>query len=208
MSNKKTRHREESSRHKNQGGFTMIEAIVAIFVLTIGLMGTMAAITYALEFGSISRNVGSAKSVIVAAIEEVETLRNAQRLNFRQIANAGKVDNAEATNQFDGFSVGFKPVSTKPGPDGVNGTNDDLTALGSDGTYKTSNPGADGKFGTSDDPIDTSLVRSGYMRQITVTDLSDSLKKIEVKVKYLGREGKQGEITGVSYLNDDARVNR
>lgn len=176
----------------------MIEAIVAIFVLTIGLMGTMAAITYALEFGSISRNVGSAKSVIVATIEEVETLRNAQRLNFRQVANVGKVDNAESTNQFNGFSEGFKQVSLKPGADGVNGTDDDLAT----------SAGADGAYGTKDDVIDTTRVRSGYMRQITVSDLSDSLKKIEVKVKYLGRAGKQGEITGVSYLNDDARVNR
>jgi type II secretory pathway pseudopilin PulG len=183
---------------KNQDGFTMIEAIVAIFVLTIGLIGTMAAMTYALEFSSISRNVGSAKSVIVASIEEVETLRNAQRLNFRQIANVGKVDNSDASNLFNGFSTGFKQVSLNPGADGVFGTSDDLSA----------NAGADGIYGTADDLIDTTRVRSGYMRQITITDLSDSLKKIEVKVKYLGREGKQGEITGVSYLNDDARVNR
>ncbi len=188
----------KKSRVKTEDGFTMIEAIVAIFVLTIGLIGTVAAITYALEFGSISRNVGSAKSVIVASIEEVETLRNAQRLNFRQIANAGAVDNSDSSNQFNGFSTGFKQVALQTGPDGVNGTDDDLTTA----------PGADGKYGTTDDVIDASLVRGGYLRQITVSDLSTSLKKVEVKVKYPGREGKQGEITGVSYLNDDSRVNR
>ncbi|MDQ6786515.1 MAG: hypothetical protein M3033_06810 [Acidobacteriota bacterium] len=198
MSNKKALEPKENSSPKNESGFTMIEAIGAIFVLTIGLIGTMAAMTYALEFSSISRNVGSAKSIIVASIEEVETLRNAQRLNFRQIANVGKVDNSDSSNQFSGFSNGFKQVSLKPGADGVNGTDDDLSA----------DAGADGIYGTNDDTIDTTRVRSGYMRQITITDLSDSLKKVEVKVKYLGREGKQGEITGVSYLNDDARVNR
>lgn len=175
----------------------MIEAIVAVFVLTIGLVGTMAAIIYALEFGAISRNVGGAKSIIVAAIEEVETLRNAQRLNFRQIANVGKVDNSDSSNLFGGFSTGFKELSTEPGPDGVNGTDDDLVVKG-----------ADGEYGTADDFVDTSLVRSGFTRQITITELSASLKKIEIKVKYLGRAGKQGEITGVSYLNDDSRVNK
>lgn len=181
-----------------EDGFTMIEAIVAIFVLTIGLIGTVAAITYALEFGAISRNVGSAKQVIIASIEEVETLRNAQRLNFQQVANAGKVNNSDSSNLFDGFSTGFKDVALQPGPDGVNGTDDDTIIA----------PGADGKYGTGDDIKDSTSVRGGYQRQITISDLSGSLKKVEIKVKFLGRAGKQGEITGVSYLNDDARVNR
>ena len=192
------RERKNSSAFKAEDGFTMIEAIVAIFVLTIGLVGTVAAITFALEFGAISRNVGGAKQVIVASIEEVETLRNAQRLDYKQIANVGKVDNIDSPNQFGGFSTGFKQVSNVPGADGVNGTNDDLSSA----------PGNDGIYGTSDDIIDTTRVRSGFTRQITITELSLSLKKIEVKVKYLGRNAKQGEITGVSYLNDDTRVTR
>lgn len=189
---------KEKKSADGEAGFTMMEAIVAIFVLTIGLVGTAAAITYALEFGAVSRNVGGAKAIIVSSIEDVETLRNAQRLNFKQIANAGKVDNTDSSNQFDGFSAGFKSVSLAPGKDGVNGTNDDLSK----------SAGADGKFGTDDDIIDDSLVRGGLQRQITITDLSASLKKIEIKVRYLGRQGKQGEITGVGYLNDDARVTR
>lgn len=189
---------KEKKSVDGEAGFTMMEAIVAIFVLTIGLVGTAAAITYALEFGAVSRNVGGAKAIIVSSIEDVETLRNAQRLNFKQIANAGKVDNTDSSNQFDGFSAGFKSVSLAPGKDGVNGTNDDLSK----------SAGADGKFGTDDDVIDDSLVRGGLQRQITITDLSASLKKIEIKVRYLGRQGKQGEITGVGYLNDDARVTR
>lgn len=183
---------------KTEDGFTLIEAVIAIFILTIGLVGTVAAITYAIEFGRISRNVSGAKSVIVASIEEVETLRNAQRLNFRQIANVGAVDNTDATNPFDGFSTGYKPVSLAPGNDGVFGTDDDLSK----------SAGADGKFGTSDDVLDLTLVRSGLQRQITISNLSSSLKKIEVRVRYSSREGKQAEIVGVGYLNDDARVTR
>ncbi len=176
----------------------MVEAVVAILILTIGLIGTAAAITYALEFGTISRNVTSAKSVIVATIEEVETLRNARRLDFKQVANVGSVDNLDSANQFGGFSVGFKPVSLSPGPDGVSGTDDDISTA----------PGADGKYGTPDDVTDQSLIRGGYTRQITVTNLSESLKKVEVRVKYYSTGGKVGEITGVSYLNNEARVTR
>lgn len=182
---------------KNEGGFTLIEAVIAIFVLTIALIGTAAAITYALEFGAISRNVSSAKSIVVASIEEVETLRNARRLDFKQIANVGSVNNTDSKNPFGGFSTGFKQLSTDPGADGVNGTNDDLISAG-----------PDKKFGTADDFNDPGLVRSGYQRQITITNLSDSIKKVEVRVRYLGSAGKMGEIRGVSYLNDEYRVTR
>lgn len=197
MSNNTKLKISKSAARNDEGGFTMIEAIVAIFIVTIGLIGTAAAITYALEFGAISRNVSAAKSVAVSIIEEVETLRNARRLDFKQIANAGKVDNTGSPNTFGGFSNGFKPVSINPGPDTVVGTDDD---------FKDAGP--DGKYGTTDDFDNPAFARSGYFRQITVTNLSDSLKKIEVKVKYLGSSGKMGEITGVSYLNDEARITR
>ena len=183
------------SSTKGASGFTMIEAVIAIFILTIGLIGTAAAITYALQFGAISRSVSSAKSIVVASIEEVEALRNARRLDFKQVANVGNVDNTGSPNLFDGFSNGFKPVSLNPGPDAVSGTDDDLR-----------DPGVDGIFGTPDDFDNQGLARGGYLRQISITDLSDSLKRVEVKIRYLGSGGATGEITGVSYLNNELRV--
>lgn len=191
MSNKTNR------QHTSEQGFSLIEAVIAIFILTIGLIGTAGAITYALEFGSISKNVTKAKLVIVASVEEIEMLRNSRRLNFLQVANVGSVDNADAQNPFDGFSTGFKDVSTQPGPDGVNGTDDDFLS-----------PGADGTYGTADDFDDPTLARQGFWRKITITELSKTLRKIEVRVRYVGREGKKAEIVGVSYLNDEARITR
>lgn len=182
---------------QRQDGFTLIEAVIAIFVLSIALIGTAAALAYALEFTTLSRNVSDAKLVIVGSIEEIESLRNSQRLDFKQIENVGNVDNTNVPTVFGGFSVGFKDVSVNPGPDGVNGTDDDLRNAGVDGTY-----------GTGDDFDDTGFIRTGYRRQITITNLSNSLKKIEVKVQYFGTSGRVGELTGVCYLNDDARLTR
>ncbi len=175
----------------------MIEAVVAIFIITIGLIGTAAAITFALQFTTLSRNVSDAKLIIVASIEEIESLRNSQRLDFKQIENVGNVDNTNTPRVFNGFSVGFKDVSINPGPDGVNGTDDDLRNAGADGTY-----------GTGDDFDDASWARIGYRRQITITNLSDTLKRIEVKVQYFGASGGVGVLTGVCYLNDEARATR
>lgn len=197
MWNKKLRKPVEKTTVKGESGFTLIEAVIAILILTIGLIGTAAAITYALQFGAVSRNVSSAKSVIVASIEEVEALRNARQLDFKQVANVGGVDNIGSPNPFNGFSTGFKPVSLSPGPDAVNGTDDDIR-----------DAGVDGIFGTPDDFDNQGLVRSGYTRQITITDLSETLKRVEVRIQYLGSGGTTGEIAGVSYLNNEMRVTR
>ncbi len=193
MSNKT----KQKSNRTGEAGSSMVEVVISIMILTVGLVGAAAAITYALEIGSVSRNVTSAKSVVVASIEEVEALRNARRLEYKQIANVGGVNNTGSPNPFTGFVTGFQPVSLQPGPDGVNGTSDDLRIAGADGIY-----------GTADDFDDLGQIRSGYARQITISKLTDTLKKIEIKVQYPGRAGKIGEISGVSYLNDETRSNQ
>lgn len=182
---------------KRDDGFSLLEAIVAIFVMTIGLIGTAAALSYAVHYGTISRNVTAAKSIIVAQIEEIETLRNSHRLDFKQIANVGGVDNTDASAVFSGFSAGFRDLSLNPGPDGVNGTDDDIR-----------DPGPDGTYGTPDDFDNPAFVKSGYQREITVTNLSVSMKRIEIKVRYYGSGGRVGEIAGVCYLNDEGRLTR
>lgn len=182
----------------SENGFTLLEVVVAILILTIGLMGTAAAITYALQFSTLSKNLTNAKLVIVASIEEIESLRNTRRLDYKQIENAGKVDNTDSPNFFIGFSSGFKPISIESGPDGVSGTDDDLSIAA----------GIDGIWGTSDDTLDSSLARGGYSRQISITNLNDTLKKVEVRVRYPASNGAIGEIRGVSYLNDEARITR
>lgn len=187
---------QENSK-KGQNGFSLIEAVVAIFIMTVALIGTAAALSYAIHYGTISRNVTTAKAMITAQIEEIETLRNSRRLDFKQIANVGAVDNTDVAASFNGFSNGFKEYSLNPGPDGVNGTDDDLIDRGPDGTY-----------GTGDDAPNPAWVRGGYERRITVTNLSGSMKKIEIKIRYLGSGGRAGEITGVCYLNDEGRLTR
>lgn len=187
----------ESTNPGAEAGFSLVEAVVAIFILTIGLIGTAGAITYALEFSSLSQNVTKAKLIAVASIEEIETLRNSKRLEFKQIANAGSIDNTGSPISFNGFETAFSPVSFSPGPDGVNGTADDLK-----------DPGPDKIYGTIDDFVNPALARSGFTRRIAITNLSATLKKIEIKVRYTGRAGKLGELTAVSYLNNETRFNQ
>jgi type II secretory pathway pseudopilin PulG len=182
---------------KNENGFTLIEAVIAILIITVGLIGTAGAITYALEYSTISKNATNAKQVATSMIEQIESLRNTRRLAFRQIANVGSVDNTDTVNTFTGFSVGFKELSNQPGADGVFGTDDDLVDAGVDGIY-----------GTADDFVNNALIRNGYTRQITITNLSAVVRKVEVKVRYASSAGKIGELRGVCYLNNDSRLSQ
>lgn len=186
-----------ASKNSGEKGFSLLEAIVAILIITVGLIGTAAAITYALKFGAISRNVTNAKLIATGSIEEIDALRNTRRLDFNQIANVGAVDNSSSVNTFTGFSTGFQPISINPGPDGVNGTADDLR-----------DPGADKEYGTADDFDNDALVRGGYQRQITITSLNSTLKKVEIKIRYFSSGGTIGELTAVSYLNNEVRITR
>ncbi|MBX7172687.1 MAG: prepilin-type N-terminal cleavage/methylation domain-containing protein [Pyrinomonadaceae bacterium] len=183
--------------NNNEQGFSLLEVIVAILILTIALMGTAAALSYALEYGTTSRNVGTAKLLITSTMEEIESLRNTRRLEFKQIANIGEVDNTDCKNTFKGFSVGFNPVGLDPGIDGVNGTDDDIKEAGPDGI-----------LGTADDVDNTALSRSGYLRKITITPfLTDpTIKKVEINIKFFSSGGIVSEISGVGYLNNESRT--
>ena len=64
----------QKAKQLNEKGFSLLEAIVAILILTIGLMGAAGALTYSLQYSTTSKNVGNAKLIIVSTIEEIESL--------------------------------------------------------------------------------------------------------------------------------------
>ncbi len=198
MSNKKALHKDRSVKIlRNENGFSLVEAVIAIFILTVALMGTAAALSYAFQFGTTSRNVGNARLIIISTLEETESLRNSKRLEFKQISNVGSVDNTDKKNTYTGFSTAYLPLALNPGPDGINGTPDDLR-----------DPGPDGLFGTADDFDNPALARSGFTRRITITTspLTPTIKRIEVNVRYSSPGGTVSEITGVGYLNNETRI--
>lgn len=159
---------------KSEAGFTMLEAVVAISVLTVGLLGVAAAITYAAATTGRTRDITQAKQIILSSLEQVSMLRDSERLTFAQIGNNG-------AGNFDGFAAAYQQVSNNPGPDGIHGTPDDV--------------------GQDSDPSNDS-----FRRSVVVTTLNPNLKKIEVTVRY--KTGPlEGELSGVSYVNNDARPN-
>jgi prepilin-type N-terminal cleavage/methylation domain-containing protein len=180
---------------KSQGGFSLLEMVVAATLLTIGLMAVASALGYAMIAGNHGRAITNTKLLAVSMLEQMETLRNTGQLTFGQIANVGQVNAVGATRAFGGFPPGPQQVSTEPGPDGIFGTPDDLR-----------DAGADNIFGTVDDFTNPAFAVIGVTRQIQITPLSTTLKKVEVTINYPA-SGQMRQLIAVCYLNDNANSN-
>jgi len=183
------------SKPKSDAGFSLLEMVVAITLLTIGLLAVAAAIGYAAVASNHGRAITNTKLLVVSILEQTETLRNSGQLTFGQIANVGDVDNTGASRAFVGFQPGFQQVSNNPGPDGIFGTADDLV-----------DAGVDGIFGTGDDFVNPAFAVLGVVRRIQITSLGATLKKVEVTVEYPVSGGRK-QLSAISYLNDNSRSN-
>jgi prepilin-type N-terminal cleavage/methylation domain-containing protein len=183
------------SDSKSDCGFSLLEMVVAATLLTIGLMAVASALGYAMIAGNHGRAITNTKLLAVSMLEQMETLRNSGQLTFGQIANAGQVNNTGASRTFGGFPPGPQQVSTEPGPDGIFGTADDLIDAGNDN-----------QFGTPDDFINPGFAVVSVTRQIQITSLSSTLKRVQVTINYPA-SGQMRQLDAVCYLNDNASGN-
>ena len=168
----------DRNRRQRESGFSLFETIVAMLILTVGLLGVASAIGYALMASNSGRGLTNAKLLVVSALEQMETLRNSGQLNFAEISNTHVLGSS-----FTEFPTTFLPVSMTPGPDFVYGTLDD--------------PGG----------TDPTQAVNGVTRQILITSLSPTLKRIQVTLRYSANGGTNRDLVCVSYLNDDAHGN-
>lgn len=185
--------RRPKAKVSRDAGFSLLELVVAATILTVGLLAVASAIGYAMIAGNHGRAITNTKLLVVSILEQMETLRNTGNLTFGQIANVGQVDNTGAARTFGGFPAGFQQISTNPGPDGIFGTADDLVDAGTDGI-----------FGTADDFVNPNFAVIGYTREIQITSLSSSLKKVTVTASY-PVNGTMKQLVAVCYLNDNSR---
>jgi prepilin-type N-terminal cleavage/methylation domain-containing protein len=167
-----------SERCQREAGFSMIEMVVAIFILTVALLGVASAIGYSLMLSNSGRGLTNSKLLVVSALEQMETLRNSGQLNFDEISNDHVLGST-----FTNFPTEFLPVSTIPGADFVYGTMDD--------------PGR----------TIPAYAITGVTRQILIKKLSPTLKRITVSVKYTEQCAGCEPLVCVSYLNDDFHGN-
>jgi Tfp pilus assembly protein PilV len=157
-----------------QQGFALLETLIAIVVLMIGLLAVLA--TFALAVGNTTsmQNDAIARQKVAEAVESIYTARQTSQLTFDQIQNVG--------NGGGIFTPGFTAM-TDPGPDGLDGTGDDVTAV------PIRLPGASGTILNTSEDV---LVNLGqFTRQIQITNVANNpnVRQITVTVRYPTPQG-------------------
>ena len=171
-----------------QGGFTLIEVVVATLVLVVGLVSMLALFTQAVVVLSCAQEDLVAQQKGQEALESIYTARNTQQITFDMVRN---------TSGGGIFLDGWQPLKT-PGADGLLGTADD-------GAVETLTlPGPDGLLGTADDEIRR---LTSFTRQIDITPLviggttSADIRQVAITVRYSTARGWQRSYRAVTYIS-------
>jgi prepilin-type N-terminal cleavage/methylation domain-containing protein len=168
-------------RNHGESGFTLIEVMISIAILTVGMLALVGTFAGAVAATASAQEDLIAKQKTTEAVESLYTARNSQQLGFATIAN---------TNSAGGiFKLGYQPLLAA-GPDGLVGTDDDTNYPGCPGGVECITlPGPDGILGTSDD---VQMTLSNFQRQITITNVllpdgtpNPNLKQVQVDVQYI-----------------------
>ncbi|HTT18579.1 MAG TPA: prepilin-type N-terminal cleavage/methylation domain-containing protein [Candidatus Sulfotelmatobacter sp.] len=146
-----------------EGGFTLIEVLIAIVVAAIGLLALVASFATAIQATQSAEEDLIARQKVLEAMESIYTARNAQQIPFASIANVA---------QGGIFLDGAQPLKCA-GPDGLVNTADDVvctTQAGANcpgvGAECMVLPGPDGTLGTIDD---VTMSLGNFTRTIAIT---------------------------------------
>ena len=170
----------------NQSGFTLVEVMIAIAVMSIGLLSVVASIATALQTTQSAQEDLIARQKAMEALESIYTARNSQQVSFAAINNTGS----------GGIFLPGAQTLLCAGPDGLVGTGDDVPCVTSAGTtcpYSGAEcwvlPGPDGKLGSGGDDVTYSL--SNFTRTISFNQVflstggvNPNMRAISVSVTY------------------------
>jgi prepilin-type N-terminal cleavage/methylation domain-containing protein len=148
-----------------QRGFSLLEVMIAIVVMTIGLLAVIATFATAIAATQSAEEDLIARQKALEAMESIYTARNSQQIPFASINNiaSGGI-----------FKSGPQPLLCT-GPDGLAGTADDVPCTTTAGANCPNGgvecmvlPGADGVLGTADDQI---MSLANFTRTITINQV-------------------------------------
>jgi prepilin-type N-terminal cleavage/methylation domain-containing protein len=174
---------QRQTQASRQGGFTLIETMIAIAIMGIAIVTMLAA------FGTAIATTQNAESNLIArekalqAMESIYTARNTQQITFSQIGNIAS----------GGIFTNGAVSMLAAGPDGLVNTADDLPFAATGpcpaGPECIVMPGPDGILGTADD---VAMSLANFKRTIQINNVLEAdgvtidpnLKQIVVTVTY------------------------
>lgn len=167
----------DAARARSDAGFSLFEALVAMLILTVGLLGLAQALYLGLNIAATSTPNLVAREKAREAIESVHAARDTHTILWAQIRNVDAPDGCPAgTTGVGGGAFENGDIDMRAsGPDGLVNTADD------DGLEVS--PGPDHQMGTADD-----VPLTGYSRQVDICDVdgNENLRQVVVTIRFAG----------------------
>jgi hypothetical protein len=165
------RHEHHNLRRSNQNGFSLIEAMIAVLVLSFGILSLAAVFAQGLLFSEASQFDYIAQKKSEEAVESIFNARNTQAKSWAQIQNVSAPGGGGI------FLDGPQPLLAPGLADGLVGTAND------DAAHPDSvivGPGPDGILGTADD---VTIPLSNMQRTIVIAPIFDAAGNLEPNVR-------------------------
>jgi prepilin-type N-terminal cleavage/methylation domain-containing protein len=165
-----------SKSRDRQQGFTLLETMISMVVLTIGLVALLGVVGMAMTATQTSQEDMIAKKLAQEAVESIYTARDTANVTWSQILNTGNGGI---------FVTGFQPIN-QAGADGIFGTADDALAQAQVLTLA----GPDGIYGNADD---VTVALTNFTRSIAITTVANpstpglaysNLRQLTISVQY------------------------
>lgn len=176
-----------------QRGFTLIEVMVSMLILTIGILALLALFAQGVATMQFAQEDLLAKQKAMETLESIFAARNTQQITFDQIRNV-----SDPSGQ--GIFLDGMQNMLVAGPDGLIGTADDGPGFDS-----MVFPGPDGLLGTADD---VTVPLSNFQRQILIEQILDpkgnvnpDLRKLTVTVQYTSNNVRWKPYVVVTYVS-------
>lgn len=187
-----TQQKQPVRKRRAQSGFSLLEVMIAMVVMTVGLLAVILSFATAINATEWAQEDLIARHKALDAMESIYTARNSQQIPFASIQN---VANGGI------FVAGAQPLKCA-GTDGIIGTADDSNCTAPDtgaacpgGVECLVLPGPDGILGTGDD---LAFTLSNFTRTITFNTVflpsgavNTNLIGITITVTYI-KDGRYG----------------
>jgi type II secretory pathway pseudopilin PulG len=156
-------------RYTACAGFTLIEAVIAVAVLSFGVLGLAATMADSIAFMHGSQDDYIAQQKAEEAVESVFFARDSKLYSWAQIQNSSN----------GGIFIDGPLPLLHPGANGLVGTVQDQSG----NPESLISPGPDGILGSADD-VKTPL--TNFTREIIITDVAGqtNLRQIQIIIRY------------------------
>jgi type II secretory pathway pseudopilin PulG len=190
-------------RKARHAGFTLIETMISIVVLTVGILGLAAMLASALAYMDLSQDDYIAQQKAAEAVESVFTARDIGQTTWDTICNVGSGVCPSGI-----FLIGALPMCD-PGPDGIIDTADDFNGSGCNiAADAIIVPGTTGAVNVNAGGGER-LALSNFTRTVTITSVlapggatMANLRQISVTVTYTNGRFKNRSYTLNTYISN------